>query len=588
MIDISEYGIKIKNMKAGMIYDVNLGIRDYYTATDAMLNNSLFQDYLNRKKLIKIKGESTRDLICLDFDYGSKDCDTELKKIQKMKNESETEQRKEMFDFILEKVENNRDKYCAKDRDAIRKYFYENGVDVTYTDSKGKQETIHYKMLFRTPAKAKLGQCIFINEKAHEKASKWLTMGLNKKMGDGNAKIVELSAYAPLTTSTIVDRVFIPVKDVLIVEDQDSFFKTMTNVVSAVDYVNAKGVRSKKCIVTQKESEVKNTLWDGMAIIEKDVIENTIGGTHINGMGLLRNHFFKACALKGYLQKFFQDWCKENGYDYETYEVNDIFGVSHRLKDIKMVTTQNAIKWLKFKELMGRSKREAYEYWCRKINTDGNIWGIVKTDHPSKLGRYQQMSYQMVNTLPSTKEDIYELCQTSMDYIWQLKNVPDSFVNYLRKNANAVNHFQMMADMYDWNHGICETDWWKAEKKLIINNYINKLRNGKITVNADNLTMFGNPYALLLHTVGDDWRKDPCFPRSDDIAIQCYTKRFDDGEYLCGIRNPQNSPENIAYLHNTYNEMFDKYFCLSENIVAVNCIGTDIQDRMNGADFDLT
>ena len=33
---ISQYGIKIKNISAGMLYDVNLGTRDYFTYTDAM------------------------------------------------------------------------------------------------------------------------------------------------------------------------------------------------------------------------------------------------------------------------------------------------------------------------------------------------------------------------------------------------------------------------------------------------------------------------------------------------------------------------------------------------------------------------
>lgn len=43
-------------------------------------------------------------------------------------------------------------------------------------------------------------------------------------MSYDNAKIVEMSAYAPLTTSTIVGTLKIPVEDILILKDQDSFF----------------------------------------------------------------------------------------------------------------------------------------------------------------------------------------------------------------------------------------------------------------------------------------------------------------------------------------------------------------------------
>ena len=56
-----------------MLYDVNLGIRDYFTYTDAMLNNSLFSFYLQKNGLNVYRGkresvehsknESTRDVV---------------------------------------------------------------------------------------------------------------------------------------------------------------------------------------------------------------------------------------------------------------------------------------------------------------------------------------------------------------------------------------------------------------------------------------------------------------------------------------------------------------------------------------------
>jgi len=110
-----------------------------------------------------------------------------------------------------------------------------------------------------------------------------------------------------------------------------------------------------------------------------------------------------------------------------------------------------------------------------------------------------------------------------------------------------------------------------------------KLRSGKITVNGDNLTVCGNPYALLLYSVGEDWKSDPTLGKEDG-TIQCYARRFGDGEYLCGFRSPHNSPNNCSYLHNVYSEEMDRYFDFSNNIIAVNCIETDIQSRCNGMD----
>ena len=584
---MSEFGIKIKNISAGMLYDVNLGTRDYFTYTDAMFNNSLFSFFLQKNGLNIYKGESTRDIICLDYEFGSRSYDNEHARLEKLFNDTDGDS-KERIKQALQKVEDRKDLYDEKSRDEIREYFYENGVNVTYKrkrrDGTIKEETIHYEMLFRTSAKAKLGQVIFINSKLYDIAYDWLTIGLGKKMSHDNAKIVEMSAYAPLTTSTIIGTLHIPVENILILRDQDSFFETMTKVVKAEEYIDKKGNTQKKCVVSEEKRQVKNTIWDGMALIEADSSYLHLP-SYINGMALLRNHLFKACAFKSYLQKFFKDWCEKNGYDYNTYQIQDMFGKWHYLKDIKMITTDNAIKWKKFQDLMGSNITEAYEYWCKRIHADGDVWGIVKTDHPSKLGQYQQLSYQMVNTLPCTKDDVKDIAHISIDYVELLKRDNDAFEKFLRKYANEVNHYEMLADLYAQNHEFANSKFFRYEKKEIIKQYVFRMRKGKIMVNGDNLTVCGNPYALLLYSVGEDFEKDPTLSQESN-CIQCYTKRFDNNEYLAAFRNPHNSPNNICYLHNVYSEEMDKYFSFSNNIMAVNCIHTDIQDRANGCDFD--
>lgn len=586
---MSEFGIKIKNIKAGMLYDVNLGTRDYFTYTDAMLNNSLFSFFLQENGLNVYKGESTRDIICLDYEFGSRSYDEEHERLKTLFCSSIDNDSKERLENALKKVEERRNLYNKKSRDEIREFFYENGVDVTYTtkqnrDGTSKKETIHYEMLYRTSAKAKLGQVIFINSELYDIAYDWLTIGLGKKMRYDNAKIVEMSAYAPLTTSTIIGTIHIPVEDILILKDQDSFFETMTKVVKAETYIDKQKKPSKKCIVSEEKRQVKNILWDGMALIEADS-EYLQLPKYINGMALLRNHLFKACAFKSYIQKFFKNWCIQHNYDYETYQIQDMFGKWHYLKDIKVITTDNAIKWKKFQELMGNNITEAYEYWCNRIHMDNDLWGIVKTDHPSKLGDYQQLSYQMINTLPCTEEDVKDIAQTSIDYVELLKRDNDEFEKFLRKNSNEVNHYEMLADLYSQNHEFGNSKFFRYEKKEIIKQYVFRLRKGKIVVNGDNLTVCGNPYALLLYSVGEDYKKDPTFS-SEQGSIQCYTTRFEDDKYLAAFRNPHNSPNNICYLHNVYSQEMTMYFPFSKNIIAINCIHTDIQDRANGMDED--
>ena len=181
--------------------------------------------------------------------------------------------------------------------------------------------------------------------------------------------------------------------------------------------------------------------------------------------------------------------------------------------------------------LMGNTPTEAYRYWCGRIKADGEVWGIVKTDHPSKLGHTQQLSYQMINTLPCSPEDVADIARSSMEYVEKLKTDPAEFEGFLRKNATEVNHYEMLADLYRQNKDFGNSTYFRHEKSEIIKQYVYKLRKGKIFVNGDNLTVCGNPYALLLYSVGDFWRDDPTL-QAEETSIQCYTRRFEDGEYL--------------------------------------------------------
>ena len=102
--------------------------------------------------------------------------------------------------------------------------------------------------------------------------------------------------------------------------------------------------------------------------------------------------------------------------------------------------------------------------------------------------------------------------------------------------------------------------------------------------NADNLTVVGSPYAMLLYAASGDEKdvdKDNTF-FTEEGTIQCYTERFNSGEYLAFFRSPFNSKNNLTYLHNVYSRNMDKYFNLGRQCIAINMIGTDTQDRNNG------
>lgn len=570
---MSKYGLKIKNFQASIIFGCNIGTRDKLESTDAMLTNSLFLDFLKDNGLNIWKGSSTRDVICIEFDNGApsyekdkKDQNNAIKKIKKDTKLTD-EEKENMIAFreqLIERAEKNKDKYVEKSRNDLRDLFYSEGVPITYEthNKKGeiiKKEIIRYKMLYRTPGKAKKGSCMFINENLYEVARDFLYMGI--KLPYENSPIVEIGAYSSLITSSIVGRVKIEPQEILVLNDVDSYFNTKV--------VSVETDKNKQCkAVPVEDYKLKNTLFDGQALIDSSIFPEW-GEGYI----LLRHHFCKMAAFCSNIQLFFKDYY---GDEYETATVTDMFGFEHFVKDIKLITTDNAMKWLKFDGV-------DYSYWLDKVRDNDCMFGIVKTAHASKLGEVQRMSYQMINSLDM--DIMPEVVQCSIDYINALKTDDDVFLNYLRDNKNFSNDFEVLVALAEQDRTFVRSEYFRHRKEYIIKAYVMNFKNGKIIQNADNLVIVGSPYAMLLHSVGEDVEKDFTF-KQEDGAIQCYTERFEDGEYLAEFRSPFNSKNNMGYLHNVYNDVYKKYFVFGKQIVAVNMIHTDFQDRNNGADQD--
>ena len=568
---LSKYGLKIKNFSCGVLYEYNLGVRKNLSYTNAMFTNNLLSYFLVEHGLKVSKDGRTRDIIGINFDLGAKSYTETLTKVQrsievcksKIDNDESEKERLDNLYNLLEFVESCSDLYVKKSKEEIRKEFYNHGVSITYTthDKNGNikhQETIHYKMLYRSTGKAKLGSCMFISDRLYDIAHDFLYMGI--KLPKHNAPIVEASAYISLVASSVVDRIYINPRNILILDDVDSFF--LTNVVS-INIDDDKHCYAKNI----KDYKVKNTLFDGQALIDKSIFPSWG-----NGYILLRHHMCKTAAFKTDIQLFFKDYF---GDAYDNAKVTDMFGNQHYAKDIKMITTNNAMKWLKF----GIS----YDYWCDRVAMNGNMFGIVKTAHKSKFGDVQRMSYQMINSLDI--DIMNNVSKVSREYIMSLKSDDDVFLQYLRDNANFANDFEVLVALCEQNIDFVRCDYFRERRKKIIKNYVNKFRTGKVIQCGDNLVMVGSPYAMLLHTVGEDVEKDDTFKQTNE-AIECYTKRFDVDTQLAGFRSPHNGKNNILSLYNVSSYKLDRYFDIGEQCIAVNCIHTDLQDRANGCDFD--
>lgn len=168
----------------------------------AVLNDSLFLRYM-KTSLTRNIGDICRDFIVVKFNYNT--------------------------DYRIGENEEKIDKH------ELRKLFYVNGVTYTYEKKNNKGEIvdkhpIHYKMLYRSPGKAKNGECVFIRDNLHHKAINYLTMGMYDLMDEQSKndpekifKLVELSAYQTLVTATSIGYIHIPLENILIVKDEEVY-----------------------------------------------------------------------------------------------------------------------------------------------------------------------------------------------------------------------------------------------------------------------------------------------------------------------------------------------------------------------------
>lgn len=616
-------GIKIMSLEGAEILKNNLEDRYIYKNYKGIMDDSLLLRKLKDLKLKVTKNNTTRDVIAVSFNYGYTPLAVEenkqpleerieickavikktrdrIKETNKIKVETkkrvdkepykkEIERLKKIIENVNEKIKRLKSEIeevekLAINRDSVRDKLYKDGFELTFKNSKmKKEETINYVYWYRTSAKARTGECIFINKNLKKNILEWQRMELELPRND--AKIVEIEAYQSLTSSSISDVITIKPSEILVINDLKSYHELNCEIVDVYTEGNKKG----QCWVNNKMNRVENLLFDGQALLDDSLFNAE------NGMMLLRQRFFKACGFRTYISKFMKNYCDKNGKNYETATIKDRYNNDVPVKNIKMITTENAMKWEKFKDC-GAS----WDLWCKKVEEDNCVFGICKIDHPSKFGNKQRTSYQHLNTLQLSKEDMEELTKDIIKMVDGLKETNNiNYSKFLEQNKNEINCNKMILDLVEHNSKFTDTKFFKKYKTKDISNYVNLLRRGKLPLEGDNLTIVGNPYLMLLHSVGevpnldniivDKEFKDPTLPianEGNDQYISVYTERFEDGECLASFRNPHNAPNNVGYNKNFKHDLMKEYFNFSKNIMAVNLIQTEEQDLKNGEDQD--
>lgn len=459
-----------------------------------------------------------------------------------------------------------KDENNEKDLKQLREHFYNNGFNLG---------GVHYVRYKRSSGSSRQGKCLFIDEKLLKAMEKWGECGL-KPTGD----LASWESYKSLSLSSLKGTIDIPLNGILFIQDSKSeFFEEVVSV------EEKDGV----LVATTKETTIENDIWDGESLLDESLFSGNYTDKH---MLLLRNKFFKSCAFRTKLQK----WFKDKNITLDDLKARGFITLATDISQIVMVTTPNSMKFLKF---MGD---ELTEYNVRKwVDKVDSTFGVVKYDKRTKFlgGKMVQTSYQFINTLGFTEGQVEELLQPSKDYLTTIRNDYD-FMRYhfsdaykreesdeteelsdgLAERSDVI--FTLMGINYDFK----DTKLYYNFRNDVVESQKDRLKQGHILLPGTNATLFGNGPEMLLALSGEfdlhSKINEPTILTKGEIAC----KKFGHGEKLVCARSPQITMGNLYGVTNNLSDDIWNYFDLGENIVCVNAIGENIQQRLNGCDYD--
>ncbi len=487
--------------------------------------------------------------------------------------------------------------------ESIREYFYRKGISV-YDGDKVR----HYKMYKRSASKAKQGKCLFLWEVIYEKMLDWSWMDLRFK-DDEEYDLTSLKAYESLVNSGIQGVIDIDPESILLLDSVESPAisgnrriciasaelvggedRTIYKLVSQEEYKQIKG----------KEYNKHNKIWDGQALLDESVFASAkFDKNDPHGMMLLRNKFFKACAFNTKIQEYYKK--------HKVSHVVDMFGRTVPASRIKMIVTIDSLKFVdkfydarfctKNQEVFTfdgdnelEKKKTAFDYWKNNISRE---FGIVKTEHASYMGRgkYHRAGYQILNTLPLSKEEVKELLSEDIIYINRLKTDEAVFLNHISNTCNTLRANYYIYNFYKYFENFQYTEDFKDFRNEQISKYKAKLTNyGKVAIKGDFYVLCSMPMEMLEYSVKRDMKKVNVIIQKRD---RVYIKGLPDKADVTLFRYPHMSSGSVCALKNCNNQKtqeIDKWFNFDNrdgtNIVVLWPWNSNIMVRLGGADFD--
>ena len=435
------------------------------------------------------------------------------------------------------------------DKAGLRNYLYQNGF---------KCDGVEYVRYKRSSGSSRVGKCLFINKLLAEEMKRWDKCGLEIEDGQ-ELDLAAWEAYIALPMSSIIDTMEIPLESILVIDDYESVFD---------DEVVAVEIEDNHLVSSKKTVPVSNSIWDGQSLMDKSLF----GAYEDKGMLLLRNRFFKSCCFNTNIQQ----WFKDN--DITSIDQLNGFTLATDVSQIKLITTPSSIKYVKFGTI---------EQWMRNVEPTFGIVKYEKKPHPFD-GRLVQAHYQLFNTLQLSYNEMERVLQPSLDYIAAVRRDPAVLryhIQYPYDDGDGLyssidSKNEVVFRMLGINDKFARTKLYYDFRDDLIKGMVRNLKRGHVLVNGNYSTLMGNGMEMLMASIGK-------FDGQSVIGVgNIHSKRFGYGQTLLASRSPHVTVGNVLLVNNVASTCYDTYFNTTNEIVCINAIGENIQQRLNGCDYD--
>lgn len=386
---------------------------------------------------------------------------------------------------------------------------------------------------------------------------------LDKRCECGRKKDYKLvpakyEAYKSLTCSASLE--IVEPRDVLVVSD--CFVDFYDSVINIDDTNN-----DEPEVTILENILLKNNGSDGLNLCTPEYMQRVaekLKLDYIPAGGCLRNAW-----LKGMLYVFdILDFAEKIAH---TYEVKDIWGHIHDIRNVDMIITESSLKiWDNY---------DSWEDYHSNYIKNGYRFAMTKVT-PKLLDDVREINYQYLQSYELTDEDIKELAKPTVDWLKQsLTGDYEQTLKFLGISEKTKSNDYAQA-LY-LNPEMMKDPYVIDRINKMIKKKINNAKIGKLLVNGNYQLVSGDPYALMQHVFGLEVTG---LLEAKEVYSKYWNDKEDAEELVC-FRSPMTSHNNIRKMKRINNDTVNYWYRHMDTIFIINNKDTFCM-AMNGCDFD--